>query len=235
MQDLNLKLEQIEGNELIIRTGEALPLKPKKAVHLTGTIGSVVDFATKRKTLLEQNRDKVHLVLNRSEMTCLLVVGEDQPDNLTVSAKMQLVDDLKNLGINTGQGYNCKSLAQKLRMSRWLFRSREEQAEVVDRLVKVEMKVNTAFKESDDFRGNTALAKTRNVVSNVPLDFVIKTPIIEGDTPVELNVNIELDVLSDAVALRLVSPDLEAIKRQIIDDQFQRVEEVLSDYVIIRQ
>ena len=49
MNELNLKLESFKGNELVVRTGTALPLKEPNRVIISGDIRTVGAFLRGRK------------------------------------------------------------------------------------------------------------------------------------------------------------------------------------------
>jgi hypothetical protein len=48
MDQLNLKLEKVEGNELTIRTGAAVPVHVSPSIKLEGVLANVVEWIEKR-------------------------------------------------------------------------------------------------------------------------------------------------------------------------------------------
>jgi len=238
-ENQNIKIEvKPEGDTLTILTGEVLTPKEKQSVTLKGTIGSVLDFAEKRKHVLAEIKDLVHTIFNREALTLELVAHENEAVKYKVQGELKLTGEVLSLGINKGTGYSAKQLASVLKLKRWLFRSQEEQVQLLNSLTKVETAVSLKFNEADDFRGNKAHQKTQEITTSIPLSFVLVAPIAEGEAPEHFTIDIELDVVNgNEIKLFLVSPALEQRKQEYITKVFADAKQVFdaAGFVVIQQ
>lgn len=226
-----------EHGVVTVLYGNALDPEPKRSVLLSGTIGSVLDFCAKRKDDLAEIKNKVHAILNREKLSILLVTDEDEQKRYEITGTLRLVNELQKLGINNGTAWPAKTLASSLKQQRWLFRSQQEQAALITALTNVEVKVNHLFKEADDFRGNKAHEKTQQIKTDIPLEFVLVSPIAEGEDKEQFTIEIELDVVNGSdVRLYLVSPQLEERKQAYIHEKFAAAKAVFDDagFVVIQ-
>ena len=73
-QKLNI---QVTGNELTIREGKALDLKPKEKVSLSGTITAPGDYALTRASTFDKL--SCNVLANYTSRTIVLTINEGDP------------------------------------------------------------------------------------------------------------------------------------------------------------
>ena len=98
MQDENeskfqVKIEKLEGNELVIRQGAAAEMPPlllEQNLKLTGTFESLVDFAVKRSPLIKP--ETCHITTDYKSDSAKLVINDKCDESLQTvfSANLKL-------------------------------------------------------------------------------------------------------------------------------------------------
>lgn len=234
MEPVEIKITSDKEGELVIRTGEAERIAYKSRLKLDGTIGSVLDFVQKRKETFEKL--EAHAIFDMPAKTITFNTHEQDEPGITVSGKMIQHPFISELGINVGaKTYTINGMLNALKMYGRYFSTRTQHAAIVDSLSKFSAKTEIEFKDSNDFKGNTAFTKITKVKHDIPLDFMLKLPIFRGMEPTEFKVDIEVFPDNGSLQCRVISIELAEAMDSLQKEVFDNAEKELSDYLIIKK
>ncbi len=220
--------------ELIIREGVALTLEHPKNVNISGTITAPLRFITERKEDFIKNES--HVLVDRSNRSIILVLKEQQVNgNYSVKGQIKIGKKFSDLGINDSSvQYSPIELSKKLKMLRSLFESPTEHATVVNSLRNISAKLKQDLDAKDDSRGNVSASFEQTLESNIPSDFTIEIPLIEGEPKVKVKVGIFITGNSySSLSCYLESVDAADLIEKAIDDIIDREIKPLSEYAVI--
>ena len=224
MENLNVKIEKLDGNTLTVLQGDALAPKDPVKIEISGTIESPVNFLVERVS--ELNLKKCHLIVNREKMTITLVINEDDP--LTkgrISGKLELHPDFKKFKVNSGETWTSFDLADLIKMNRSFFSSKEVAMKLVSQLRDFQAKVNKQIDSFRDDRANFNVKKAQAVESNLPDTFSLIIPIFKGQP--KQNVPVEINIHPESLSCQLCSPEANDLandfKDKAIDSQLERI------------
>lgn len=215
------------------REGKAPEIHNNSPVVLTGNIDAPSRFIKGRKDDFEKSAR--HCMVSKTDGTISLVINEQSViDKYTVSGKIEISKKFKALAINAEKKYEPLELANKLKLLRSIFKSNLEHASICATLRNLKVKINAEIEKLDDRKGNTNDSIRTAVESNMPEAITFNLPLLEGEDPVEFQVNVILEVGgNNGIICYLESVDA----AEMIEEQFkQRVEqeiEKIKDWVTI--
>lgn len=231
-----LELNVIGETKIIeIREGAALPLQEPTALEINGNYDAVSRFVKNRSENIKSL--PCHILINREKKTIRLVVDENNYYAGMVTGKLELTELFRSFEINTGKSRTTFELADFIKMNRSCFQSPSVAANLVTLLNNFKAKVDRDLENSDDRRGNKALAIRQIVESNVPDSFKVALPIFKGQKAV--NIDIEVNIDTDNFNCTLISPQAAEIVKlsvdHIFDDEIEKIKETNLDILIIEQ
>lgn len=222
------------GKELEIRTGAAAPIEKVLSVTLEGTIGSVLDFASKRDSLI--TKEFAHVIINRKQMSVKLVVGERREwKRYTVSGKMILHEYLTDLGINESKQYYISDLIRVFKLNRRYFATRADHIAMLDKLMSFSAKIETEIVAKNDLKGSAANSIISKITHDIPLSFKMHIPVFEGEKKDTFDVTVEVYHENGHVVCSLVSVELAEAIEKTVEETMEKVKTELKDYVQIIQ
>ncbi|MDP2338038.1 MAG: hypothetical protein Q8N05_16655 [Bacteroidota bacterium] len=221
--------------ELVIRHGEAFPVREPVALKIGGNIDSVARFISNRKDEFEHN--KAHIISDRAALMIVLTIDEPSYFSGIIQGNAEIDARFKEWGINTGKSWTTFELADFIRMRRAFFENVGTATELVTVLRNFKAKVNKELENNDDKRGNRDVVKRQVVESNVPAGFKVNLPIFKG-FKVE-TIDVEIDIDADSLNCKLVSPHAAELQvyltDSIIDEQLKAIALLAYDILIIEQ
>lgn len=222
-----------EANEVIIRHGDALPIREPQKLSLSGDINTPFEFYEKRKDLFLHNLQggvadydshKTNVVFNKDAGTLVLSTNEDSFFATTVKGTLKLDPIFSQLKVNDEdfKGFTPAELAKILRMNRSLFDDKAFFNDLVNSLQKFKAKFDTEFENSNDKRGGIANSVVKKMVSEHNYNFSLTVPVFEGLESHIVPVEVDIDYSGDAqIRCTLISVELQEIidktKQQIVD------------------
>jgi hypothetical protein len=235
MENLNVKIEKLDGNTLTVLQGNFVAPKEPVKIEISGNIDSPVNFLLERVS--ELTLKKCHLIINRENMTITLVINEDDP--LTrgkISGKLELHPDFKKFKINSGETWTSFDLADLIKMNRSFFSSKEVAMKLVSQLRDFQAKVNKQIDAFRDDRANFNVKKAQVVESNLPDVFSLVIPIFKGQA--KYNVPVEINIHPESLSCQLCSPEVNDLvndfKDLAINNQLERIiDDGITGLVII--
>lgn len=216
IQNINL-----EGNELIIRTGTAPePFNPKP-ISVSGTVESLKSYVENR--YLDAYNVRVEYSFEGGFVK--LVDNEGLPTQYTVHGQLQISKDFKSI---LGTHSDPTQLGDLLRKNRRLFTDQVEGAKLVAALKGFKANVEKQLEKVEDKRtGQYKSAVEKVVSSNLPETITLKMEIVKGQTPVEFLTDIYVDVRDNGVSITLESIEAEEfaekIKERVISECIENV------------
>jgi hypothetical protein len=239
MENLHVKIEQLEGTTLTIREGDALPLLPPNKIRITGDIKTVTSFIKKRKSAGDDpgyqfiSSDRAIVEVDREKKTITLSLNPEDPNGAIITAKMEPNPDLEKFGINKNVQFSQKELVNLLKFSRLYFEDFDKHGSLLKAYQVFSAKTFTDLSGDSDNRGNKNFAFNKKVETGLPTAFVMNLPIFKGQKPKRFMVEICLDVTDAAASFWFESTELAEMTE--IDGELILQEELkyCADYVVI--
>lgn len=229
------ELNTEEGQETIIRFGDALPLKEPKAVSISGTIDAPARWVEKRKDDIVSA--DAHVLVDRDHMSITLKTDENSAYSDQIVGVLTLSSEMQEFGINTGESMSCFDMADRIKQLRSYFETKQEAMKLVSELRNFKAKIDNELELSDDKRGNQRILKSQFVESNLPKDFKIQLPIFKGMKKETIQVEVEIN--PNDLFCTLVSPEAHDIVVQQrdmhMDAVIDRIKDAAPTIVIIEQ
>ena len=232
MEIENININATENNgkpvEVILREGKAAPeLEPKAPVktNLSGTIGTVVEYLTKR--------------INREKVSIELVINEaDEYKRGNIKGELAFNPSFLKFGINDpSTTWQPAELGLFCKMNRAFFADPKENMTLVTTLMNFKADVNVKMERSLAENGNRTDNFAQVVNSNLPGKFNLKIAIFKGMPAENLEVETFAKIDGREVAFVLLSPGanqtLEDLRNKVIDEELVKIKEIAPEIAII--
>jgi hypothetical protein len=226
-------LEQ-DVRSVVILEGKAPEQHNNQPVTISGTISAPSNFIEGRREDFKESRR--HCKVSKTDGIITLVLNEQSVvDKYIIEGKIEIAKKFKSLGINNDkQGYSPEELANKLKLLRNLFVSNLEHANVCSTLRNLKAKINADIEKTNDRKGNVTENFKVALESNMPDAVILKIPLLEGEEPVTIEVNVILE-LDGGTLIKCYLESIDAA--ELIETQFaERVNqeiEKIKDFVTI--
>lgn len=224
-----------DGKDIVIRFGDALPLKEPKHVSINGTIDAPARWVEKRKDDIVSA--DAHILVDRDHMTITLNTDENNFYSDQIVGTLTLSTEMQEFGINTGEYMSCFDMADRIKQLRTYFETQQDAMKLVTELRNFKAKIDKELELSDDKRGNQKIMRAQTVESNLPKSFNVNMPIFKGTEKRTFEVEVEIN--PNDLSCTLVSPDAHDIVVQERDNQMDavlvRIAEAAPNIVIIEQ
>lgn len=223
------ELLKLGVKELIIREGQALPVYHLNNIMIMGTISAPSRFIKERHEDFDKNTS--HALVSREDKSITLYLHERKSvGNYTIHGKIKVGSKFTKLGINSDKGSNPMELSKLLKMHRSLFKSPADHALVVNSLKNIQAKLKQDIDAKDDSRGNVSLSFNQVLESNIPKEFTLVLPLLEGEPPTEFLVHVFIEGRDyNGLTCFLESVDaadlIEAAVDKRIDEEIKIIEE----------
>lgn len=234
IQEIAKTMIQEGVKEITILQGDAPAQHNNKPVTILGTISAPANFIEGRREDFKDSRR--HCLVSKTDGIISLVLNEQSVvDKYIIQGKIEVAKKFTALGINNDkQGYSPEELANKLKLLRNLFVSNLEHSNVCSTLRNLKAKINADIEKTNDRKGNVTENFKVALESNMPDAVTLKIPLLEGEEPVTIEVNVILELDGGS----LIKCYLESIDAaELIEEQFKlRVEEEIEkikDFVTI--
>lgn len=235
----NQEIYKIEPGvkEVVITHRKGLDAEAPLLIDITGNIDSVSNWLDKRIEI--NDKGDSHIIVNRDEMSVLLVFNETDPHYQgMVKGQLSYHPDFKKWKINEGKGWGNDELAEFIKMNRSCFKSKNDAMKLSGELKNLKIKVDKEVEASNDNRGNVKVLAAQTVIdSSIPKSFMLNVPVFKGQEKQEFEV--EVYVNPSTFQVTLVSPDAndikDAVRDNIISMQLMRINEIAPNIPIIEQ
>lgn len=240
MQNVYFQTEEFSGNELTIREGKALELKPPEKIEISGDIRTVRFFVEKRKgiseftdSLQEIDPDRAVVIVDKSNLSIALQLDPENFYGAKVTGSLSFAPELEQFCINKNRLFNREELIKLIRFNKIWF----PDAEAHDKLLKAYQAftatVNANIGKTSDTRGNVENAYKKTVETNVPDSFVLNLPIFKGMEKRLFRVEIAIDSTDASTKFWFESVELNDIIQIESEAILNKELESCADYVVI--
>lgn len=218
-----------------------LPVLEPLKVGLNGTIGSVAEFLTKRKSEPEQiNQKRCHILVDREKMTIILITNEtDGRNKAEVKGALAMYPKFVEFGINTYKTWEPAQLSRFIKMNRAFFTDVTYNMELVSILKNFKASVESKMEKNKEDNGSRTDNYSQVVNSNLPAAFNLNIPIFKGRSAEVIEVEIIADVDGRNIRLSLCSPGAEVVieqeRNKAIDEQLKIIRGLAPEIAIIEQ
>lgn len=219
---------------ITIRTGKAPEQHNNQCVEISGNIDSPSRFIKKRGKDFDSS-DR-HCIVNKDAGRIELVINpQSSTDKHTIIGTIRKSSKYKSLGINdSSKSYSPEDLHRKLKLMRSYFPDVSTHLAICRELKNLTATINREIQDHDDERGNLSQKFKQTVESNIPSDFIMSIPVIEGESPVDLGVSISLKAGGTSTILcYLESMDGADIIEQTFKTRINEELDEIQDWVVI--
>ena len=234
IQEIAKTMIQEGVKEITILQGDAPEQHNNKPVTILGTISAPSAFIEGRGEDFKDSR-RYCLVSKTNGIISLVLNEQSVVDKYIIQGKIEVAKKFTALGINNDKvGYEPEELANKLKLLRSMFVSNMEHSNICSTLRNLKAKINSQIESLNDRKGNVTENFKQTVHSNMPDSIKLKLPLLEGEEPIEIEVNVILEANGGSGILCY----LESIDAaELIETQFaKRVDkeiEKIKDFVTI--
>lgn len=218
---------------ITILEGKAPEQHNNQPVIISGTISAPSKFIEGRKN--DFSESKRHCLISKTEGLIHLILNEQSiSDKYIIQGEIKKGKKFLGLGINDDKVlYSPEELANKLKLLRSMFVSNMEHASICATLRNLKAKVNAEIDKADDRKGNVTKNFKQTVDSNMPDAIKLNLPLLEGEDPIEIEVNVILEAHGSDIKCSLESIDAaELIETQFAERVNQEIEKI-KDFVTI--
>ncbi|WP_019986483.1 hypothetical protein [Rudanella lutea] len=235
-----IRVESCEGNELIIRHGEAETIHEPKPMGLSGNFNAPAEFVRKRSipdgvVLDIYPNSACHVLFNKKALSITLVAGEQNRDTITITGRLKKHPFLDSLGLNE-KAWNKDALLKTIRFKGNFFADRGVHRELVTRLQRFEVKTSSEHQDVNDRLGNIEKRNAAKASSELAgMTIALYCPLFEGGQPASITFTIELEPNNGTVTLYLIAEEFEELWDTAVAAQFDAQRPVFEPFVIIDQ
>lgn len=239
MENIHLKFESVNGNEIVLREGTALPQVAPIKINIAGDIKTVSSFIEKRKLagevagLQQINKNLAIVEVDKQKRTIVLMLDPTNPYGGIITSKMELNPDLVEFCINAKKTFKQKELVDLLKFSGLAFDNAEKHQMLLRSYQAFNAKAYIDMASDSDNRGNKSSSFNKKVETNLPVDFVLNIPIFKGQERKRFSVEICLEVTDGGCNFWFESVELKELieieSERILKDEL----ESCADYVVI--
>ncbi len=240
MDTVNLKVENLEGNEIIIREGDAMPERVPVKIKLDGDINTVSNFLKYRNDskgigFQDVDKNQAVVIVDKGKMTIQLLLDPQESLGAEITAKLEHSDELKQFCINTTKQFSREELIKLLKFSKIFFSDPEQHDKLLKAYQSFNAKVYLEAQKSNDDRGNRAQNFTKTVKTDLPEFFSLNLPIFKGQGKKKFQVEICLDVTEGGAHFWLESVELHNMIEGTKDEIFAEQLKSCDGFVIINK
>lgn len=231
----------MERVEVIMREGKAPELlkeTPPVQILLNGTIGSVMEFLTKRINTGQFEQKDCHILVDREDVSITLIINEtDEYRRSRIRGSLNYNPKFIEFGINADKKWTPAELGLFFKMNRAYFPDRSANMGLVSTLMNFTATVNSTIERSISENGNRTDNYAQVVNSNLPQAFNLYMPIFKGMPAEIFEVETFASLNGRDVTFLLISPGaqatLEELRDKVIDEEVKKIREIAPDIAII--
>lgn len=218
---------------VVILEGKAPEQHNNQPVTIHGIISAPAAFIEGRREDFKESRR--HCKVSKTDGIITLVLNEQSVvDKYIIQGKIEIAKKFTALGINDDNvRYEPEELANKLKLLRSMFVSNMEHSSICSTLRNLKAKINSQIESLNDRKGNITENFKQTVHSNMPDSIKLKLPLLEGEEPIEIEVNVVLEANgASGILCSLESIDAaELIETQFakrVDQEIERIKDFVT-------
>lgn len=218
---------------VVLLEGKAPEQHNDTPVTISGNIDAPSRFIDGEKERFKES--KKHALVSKTDGKIKLIINEQSVvDKYEITGQIEVSKKFKELGINKEQGYTPVSLANKFKLLRSIFVSNLEHSQICATLRNLKAKINKDIEKADDRKGNVTDNFRQTVESNMPDAIKLQIPLLEGENPVEIEVNIVLEASgTNDIVCYLESVDVAEMIEELFTQRVDEEVEKIQDFVTV--
>lgn len=232
----NLKIENYDGEDIVVRSGPAPDILQKSGVVVKGDITAPYRWIKgKSDAGVPVDPKTSHIKVDPSNGLITLIANESFEKLYDIiKGTISENPELSKFSINEHSHRTTPvSMKQLLKINRMYFDSKEENMRIVSDLEKFKVKASTEIQQSNDFKGNKKYLFEQSVEQELDLSFVLNMPIFKGGEKRKFKVDINFDIRDSAIEFWLESIELKEIQERDKENMLQDQAKQLSGYTLI--
>lgn len=237
MQNLEVKIEKVEGSTLTVLTGEALKQKAPEKIEISGDIRTVSSFLRVRKDsgtgLQSIDKNRAVVLVDKKNRSIELQLDPENFYSPVITGTLADADELIPFNINTVKTFTKEELVKLIKFNKLFFSDATKHAEMLLAFQKVSSTVNISQKDSSDDRGNKERDFVKQVETNAPTEFVLDIPVYKGFPAYRFRVEVCLDVTEGSVRFWFESIELHELRMKLVEEIFTEELKEAEDFVIV--
>ncbi len=219
---------------IVLLEGEAPEQHNPEPVTINGNIDAPSRFIEGRSEEFKESAR--HCMVSKTDGVIELIINEQSTvHKYKVRGKILISKKFRELGINDdNRTYEPVQLANRFKLMRNIFKSNLEHATICKTLRNLKATINAEIEKLDDRKGNTTDLLRTTVQSNMPEAITLKLPLLEGEEPVEIQVNVILEVGgNNGIFCYLESIDAAEMIEQQFEQRVNQEVEKIKDWVTV--
>lgn len=219
-----------ESIEVVYRTGEAINPKDPKTISFEGVLSSPFDYLRQRPG--EGSVGGTYATVNKEKGLIVLHLNERDHFRNEITGRLKVSEKFTELGINAEKPKTPEGMAKMLKLKRAYFKSIEDHARIISILRNVKAKINQEVEAARDNGGNRTDLFKQTVESNIPKEFTLRVPLIQGGEPFEFPVEVILEAGDGEIYCYLESVDaaeeMDRVFEKMVNEQVQELQKVTT-------
>jgi len=228
-----------DQKELIIREGDALPLRDPNQIKLSGRIDSISSFLRARyptrdgKGLQHVDPDMAVVIVNEDGMWLELQLDPENPFGVIIMSQLEFSTELKQFAVNTNKQWSRKELIQLIRFNKRFFDADKHEI-LLNAWQKLNYTVTANVKNESDNRGNKDQEFKKKIdAEHIPTEFILTIPVFKGQPNRTFLVEICFEATDASFVVWFESTELVDIIDKDKKDLFARELEPCEQFAII--
>ena len=225
MEKYNITVHNKDGQEIIVRTGDAPQITYAKPVNIEGILAAPSQFLAGK----DIDPKKSHLQIKKDTGEIALIILDTDPHSLSkIIGRLKIDSYFTSWGVNTSKRWSVSDFLKHVKMQRAFFTEKSEADAIVESLQKWNAKVELVIKQHNDNSGNS-LSMLERKVSEIDLKtkFRLSIPVYQGYPKQTFQVEIGFEPTNTQVNLYLFSNELFELE---ITHRESLIEEELSKF-----
>lgn len=228
MENLNLKFENINQKEIVVREGKAPEIKEPNLIDIKGDIKTISSFVNGRIDVIPNgnkqgiNKEKTIVIVDRDNFKILLFNDPESYYGAKLEAALLISDQLKEFQINTTTTFSQSELVKKLRFNKIAFENKDKHALLLAAYQSFKASSHVEVESSKDNRGNKVTNFDRKITTGLPEEFILNIPIFKGEDAKTFRVEICLDMTDGSTRFWFESAELHELMKIEADRIFDQ-------------
>jgi len=241
MENLTVKVEG-DQKELILREGQAEPIRVPRKIKIDGDINTVKEYLSKRMNIASLgmqlqyiNKGTSIITVDEEKMFILLELDPNDELATVVNAKLEFTTYLDQWNINGKKTFTRKELLDILKYAKLMFDDPDQYETVYKAYQVFDFQAMISASQEDDKRGNRSASVKKEIKTNLPADFILRIPIFKGQGPETFRVEVCYDTTDASIKFWFESVELFNLIEQRKIEIFAEQLAPFQDFVIIRK
>lgn len=234
MSEVKVNVTSADG-DIVIREGEALPLRHPEKIKISGNLKAVSSFLKNRTGnfsghgLQKFNAATAIAKVNYEKGTVVLELDPNDPFGTVIQSNLMLDPNFEAFHINKNKLWSRVELVQFLKFQRRWFADPIKYQELLAAYLKLQVEVKANINQQHDDRGNRDYQLQKAVKSqNIPEKFLLTMPVFKGLESKSFWVDICLDTSDSDVKFWFESVEvaelIEIETKLLLDDEVKACE-----------